>query len=213
MPGTLQFADPTRAASLSKTLFLSVDPGTRNPAFALFLDGRCLIARRTKVPGKLAKLDPVERCRRIARLVADDVRLELVRIFGAGPRTPQILATEMPQVYTREKSKGDPNDLILLAVMLGALAAELGLEVVSAKPKDWCMIPKREREFKDPWLSPRGHVFRSRLLPGEFEVIESTHDALDAWGIGAKILYRLEKNLVGTTRRPSGSPTGRPRIT
>lgn len=53
------------------------------------------------------------------------------------------LVIEMPQVYARSKSKGDPNDLIKLAVMVGRiLQSNQGLQWVYL-PRQWKgQVPK-----------------------------------------------------------------------
>lgn len=200
-----QYADFARARALSQGYFVSVDPGTRYPAAALWYRGELVVASRVPVP-KLAQLDRVERCRRIAPLIVSWI-LDRLAEHAVASSLPvgaiAALAVEFQEIYRDgprgAKQDADPNDLLLLACLAGAVAVELGVETISPLPKEWSMIPKREREHKDPWTSPRGRVLRSRLRAGEFERIQPTHDAVDAVGIGMKILCRLEPGLAGTT--------------
>lgn len=53
-----------------------------------------------------------------------------------------LVVVEKPQVYVRRRSKGDPNDLIDLAVLAGAICAKAG-RAVQVHPRDWKgTIPK-----------------------------------------------------------------------
>jgi hypothetical protein len=205
------YADPQRAQKLKQGYFASFDPGTRNPAAALFYKGELIQASRVKVPAEYADLDYVERCRRIAPHVATWIRSTIFThappgTIPAGDPAKLLLALgcEFQEVYKEkrgDKALADPNDLLLLACLAGAVAVELGVETISPRPKDWSTIPKKEREFKNnPWESPRGRVLASRLTELEKARIQPTHDALDATGIGMKILCRLEKSLPGTTK-------------
>lgn len=57
---------------------------------------------------------------------------------------PHTLVVEMPQVYVRERSKGDPNDLVDLAAVAGAVMYAVGAQdVVIYKPAEWKgQVPK-----------------------------------------------------------------------
>lgn len=194
------YADPELARALYQNWFVSFDPGTKNPAFAVWCRGELLTSRRVQVPGALKKLDPVERCRQIAGIVGDAVRGDLLRLRLAGTplERPTHVVMERPQFYTADKSKGDPNKLALLAILCGAVAVELGYAVVSYLPGEWCGGLKKV-ESGDPWKCPRGYVLRSRLRAAEIPRVQAAHDALDAAGVGLKALGRLEKSLPGTT--------------
>lgn len=57
------------------------------------------------------------------------------------------LVIELPQVYVRTRSKGDPNDLISLAVLVGAFVGQFGGTVPFGyklyKPQEWKgQVPK-----------------------------------------------------------------------
>ncbi len=185
--------DPTRLHAKAKAgFFVAVDPGVTNPAIAIFHNGVLKCAKRVKVPGAAAKLDRLERVRHIVQALAVEVW-----DFTAG-HTPGVIAVEYPQIYRAGKSKGDPNDLLGLAAIGGGLAATFGVEVISPLPAEWIGgIPKNTTG--DPWASPRGRVIGSRLTALERAFVVASHDALDAVGIGLKVLRRLERSLPGTT--------------
>ena len=172
---------------------IALDPGLLHPAAALARDGVILRAGRVLVPGKLtkAKLPIGQRCLEVARLCYAQLA-RWAEEAGAGPTSsrpfrPSAFITEWPQIYRREKSKGDPNDLIPLAGIGMALAAMLGVEVASPVPADWTgRIPKAETG--DPWASPRGAKVARRLSAAERAVVQNTHDAIDVTGI---LLYKL----------------------
>ncbi len=47
------------------------------------------------------------------------------------------LHCEWPQVYRAGKSKGDPNDLLILTAILGALSARFNGTLTSYLPREW----------------------------------------------------------------------------
>jgi len=86
-----------------------------------------------------------------AQPMSEAVRLWLVA-NGAG--APASLAIEVPQVYTRTHSKGDPNDLIDLACVVGAVMAVRPWRSITAyRPAQWKgNVPKdvtAERALRD----------------------------------------------------------------
>lgn len=191
-------ADPVRAARLRTGWLVSFDPGLTYPAAAIWNRGVLVGASRVPVPGVLASLDSGERYRRIARLVAE-------WCLGRLPELPVAVATELPEIYSREREK-NPNDLFPLAFLDGAVAAYLdsaylgsdrSVESIALLPREWTGgIPKSKTG--DPWLSPRGRILERRLSVDERTTIVSSHDSLDAVGIGLKVLGRLERTLPGT---------------
>lgn len=175
----------------SETMVL--DPGVRHPACALFRDNVLVAAGRVKLPGKLAKLDRGERIRQVAMLITQWYG-QNTRCDGGmgGPFVPinplERLVAEWPQVYQAGHQKGDQNDLLLLAGVVGAAAAEFGVEVTTYLPGEWTGgVPKTETG--DPWKSPRGIRVWSRLSSDEQQVCllagkDLGHDGVDAIGLG-----------------------------
>lgn len=180
---------------------LAVDPGIRYPAAALFVDGVLVSASRVKLKTAWAKLPVAERVLTVAR----EIRTWYGGKITVNP-TKVDYVFEWPQVYTRLKSKGDPNDLMPLAGVGMCLAGllydqihELGMH--SYKPRDWAgNTPKATTG--DPLASVRGQRIWARLSEAERATVTLSHDCLDAIGIGLKFLGRFERvvNFIGATR-------------
>lgn len=102
----------------------------------------------------------------------------------------EALTIELPQVYRAGLSKGDPNDLIKVAVGVGRWVergAITGAAVTLVKPAEWKgQIPKDIHHKR----------ITSLLTPLEFSRIpamskDKAHNALDAMGLGLWTLKRL----------------------
>jgi len=182
---------------------LAFDPGADHPACAFFRAGILQCAERVRVDEGWKDLPPVARAVRIA---------EACLRWGIGREAePRVLVCEHPQVYRAKKSKGDPNDLILLATINGALAGmlalavskrDIGLQILSPTPAEWAgQLPKATTG--DPWLSPRGLRIRERLSDAEALVVQPSHDALDSVGIGLHVLGRFAPRHVYPGALPS----------
>jgi hypothetical protein len=100
------------------------------------------------------------------------------------------IAIEKPQVYTQSKLKGDPNDLITLALMAGATCAVLGkkTQVAEYLPRQWKgQVPKEIMANR----------IAGKLSQTEHGVIEMPraksyrHNVWDAVGIGLHHLKRI----------------------
>lgn len=159
-------------------VILSVDPSVRSAGVAVF-DNRTLIAAHRVTIAKADGEDPVNRWRRMA--------LKIVLLAPEGVRT---LIAERPQIYQRGggRTKGDPNDLLGLAGVVGALAAYLPLvEVRSVLPATW-----KGQVSKEP-MSTR---ILMALSPEERALVPPSHDAIDAIGIGLHAIGRLVKRMV-----------------
>lgn len=104
---------------------------------------------------------------------------------------------EKPQIYRGRASKGDPNDLITLAIQVGRYTERFlahGCEVEHVLPHDWkgsivpdvCLrriyasLSQLERNTADPVLAPlaRKPLSEETLEEGK------RHNVLDAIGIG-----------------------------
>lgn len=184
-----------------KDTLLSLDPSIRACGVALFrADG--LVSADTI---KAKKGDDIgARCLRMAQeVVSWVVDLDAV---------PTTLVVEWPQIYTVDKSEGNPNDLIGLAGVCGAVAGILAmgaaqrndtLTVVSYTPNAWAgQLPKSKLKGS---ASPRTARVLERLNVDERAILDAaglfekvSHDAFDAIGIGLKFLGRFER------RRGSG---------
>lgn len=171
---------------------LAFDPGADHPAVALFRCGVLRSSERLRPDASWAQLCVLDRSIRIATAA--------IRWAMALDADPVALVVEHPQVYRGGKSKGDPADLLLLATINGALGGVLSyavaprdraLVVLSPTPGEWAgQLPKATKG--DPWKSPRAALVRDRLSPAELEVVQSTHDAIDACGLGLWALGRFD---------------------
>lgn len=172
---------------------LAFDPAANNPAGALFRGGILHCAERLSLDKSWKELPPLDRCVRIAA--------HAVRWAMAMDAVPRVLICEHPQIYRAAKSKGDPNDLILLATINGALGGILsyaaagrdqGVVMLSPTPAEWIgQLPKVTTG--DGWKSPRGERIRGKLSVAERAVCDGTHDAIDATGLGLFALGRLDR--------------------
>jgi hypothetical protein len=169
---------------------LAIDPSIRSPGVALFRAGKLVVAARVTFPIDATQND-AERC-----LAAADAIAGWANQMGA---RPDAIAFEWPQVYAREKSKGDPNQLIPMAGVDLALATgftiaaamrKSRLRVLCYKPADWIgQLPKATRGSAKS--SPRAQRILSRLDAAEVAALPDQHDAIDAVGIGLHALGRL----------------------
>lgn len=151
---------------------IAIDPG-ENTGFAVFM-GTTLI-EATALPHRFALYK-----------LRDELAL---RNFE---RTPARLIGERPQVYASGKSKADPNDLITLALKMGAFfgVAEMhGAQHHAFEPAAWKrQLPKHVAALR----------IKERLTYQECEAVRNlnalsktmVHNAIDAIGIGLHFLGR-----------------------
>ncbi len=169
---------------------LTLDPGLRYPAVAVFTDGVLVHASRVKVPGTSHKLEMGMRCLNVARLVNVHI----------SPFCPvDELVIEWPRCY--RMMKGDPADLFPLAGVGMALAGMLGVPVTAPTAPEWIgNVPKTTKG--NPLDSVRARRIWDRLTEAERACVVLSHDALDAVGLGLWKLGRLEarKSFIGATQ-------------
>lgn len=164
-------------------VMLALDPGLRNPAIAVFVDGTVHRAARVKIPGATHKIkDRAMRSAKVAELIFNDLR--------DGPeRDVELVVLEWPQVYRAGRSKGDPNDLLPLVGISMYLCGLIGVPMQSYLPRDWAGGSQKSTTG-DPLVSPRGRMIWNLLSGAERDVVDVSHDALDAVGIGLHYLGR-----------------------
>lgn len=143
----------------------------------MFSDRRLIWSLTLRIPKDVR--DRPDRHQAIARYVIHSIPYELLR-------SVREIVVEFPQVYTSDKSKGDPNDLLPLAAICGALGALLDVPYCAYLPAQWtAQIPKAETQ-KSRFDSPRATRICSRLDHRELIVYKKaqTHDEIDAIGLG-----------------------------
>lgn len=152
---------------------LSIDPGLHAVGAAIWNDSRLIWAGLIKNSG--------EHRRTMVQSVEDKLRSKFP--------WPDTLAIEVPQVYLASRSKGDPNDLIQLALVVGAFEQwfKAGFTFMY-KPADWKgQVPK-------PIMEAR---ISKRLSEEELSKIDKApkslmHNVWDACGIGLHHTGRLQ---------------------
>lgn len=172
---------------------LAVDPGLESPGAALYRAGRLLAAADIIVPSLGPGVSHGQRA-----LAAADAIVGWALRLGA---TVSIVAHEWPQIYAASKSKANPNSLIGMAAVDGAVDCAFAifaaqrveqLEVRTFLPAEWAgQLPKDTRKGMY-WKSARGLRIKSRLVDEEWLIARGVnHDAADAIGIGLHALGRL----------------------
>lgn len=184
-------------------MLLALDPGLNSPGIALFDTRNELVAADRFDTSEYAGLPDGERWLRVARSLSGWVLRHLKE------RRPDLLTIvfERPQVYTRQKSKGDPNHLVSIAgvasCLVGMLSVYGPVTVSSPHPGEWigqlaktCHVCKKNLKKctvcrGSAWNTPRGQRIRSRLNERELALVPDQNDAIDAVGIGLFALGRL----------------------
>lgn len=176
---------------------LAIDPSVTSPGASLFRHGVLFACDRVRIPKTVAALPAGQRWLRVAQEIGawwDDVRENAGYI--------RTVVFECPQIYTREKSKGDPNKLIGLAgvgqsvavlITAGNIAQRVRPpEILTPLPAEWTgQLPKFTKG--DVWKSPRAQRIASRLQPAERALVPAQHDAIDSLGLGLWALGRYER--------------------
>lgn len=110
--------------------------------------------------------------------------------WNEAPARP-VLVVEWQQVYRASRAKGDPNDLLGMGFVSGAVAGLLQpAELVGYLPAEWCRL-KKSTKHREAFTSPRGLRIMSRLSPAEKALVPRFHDSVDAVGLGLHHLGRL----------------------
>ena len=172
---------------------LAVDPGLDSPGAALFRDGVLIAAARITVPELGTGVSHGHRALAAADAIFQWATTQRAKV--------SIVAHEWPQIYAGSKSRANPNNLIGMAAVDGAVdaafafvAASRGeqLELRTFLPAEWAgQLPKDTHKGKY-WLSARGTRIKSRLNDAEWQIAaDVNHDAGDAIGIGLHALGRL----------------------
>lgn len=142
---------------------LAIDPGTRSTGFAFFDSGKLeRVVRVTKLRCNNLGIMPYEEIRKWKGCVSH-------------------LACEVPQIYPQ--SKADPNDMIPVALLAGALIGYFSAAFVKMpRPREWKgQVPKAIHNART----------LAKLTDDERALCAGhSHDELDAVGIGLWYLGR-----------------------
>ena len=157
----------------------------------MFRDKLLVRAGPVSVPGKMSKLNIVERCREVVGLIYqwywdNNPNTDVLGKPWYEHQVGQIVV-EYPQIYAPGQSKGDPNDLPpMVGIDVGLACLFPRVPVQSYFPREWAGATTKAKSG-DAWLSPRGQRVRQRLSASELAVLADvrvTHDVIDAIGIG-----------------------------
>lgn len=168
---------------------VAIDPGLRHVGVAVFAPDGTLRGASCVRERKTAKdrTDPLLLAEHLAGYV-----LKFVRIYVAGGDVVRVVA-EWPRVYTRAKSKGDPNDLLPLAACSAACATALKPYLCeSVHPDTWKGQAPTETVIAARVLD-RLEIVEARVYAEALAVAGKTlgHNVTDAVGIGLYALGRL----------------------
>lgn len=106
------------------------------------------------------------------------------------------LAVEIPQVYTQNKLRGDPNDLISLALVVGALGGLVlsGIPIRTYQPREWKgQVPKRVMIERIKEKLSEDERKRVQLPTGK----SYHHNVWDSIGIGLHHLRKVRRGRQG----------------
>lgn len=151
---------------------VSVDPGVKAAGVAVFEDKELTAAWLERGKGWL------ETAQGIYASIETRYPTEVVL------RTEWIV--EIPQVYTQDKLKGDPNDLIQLALVAGGLGTLVG-GIKTYLPRQWKgQTPKKTSNARTQEKLSREEMSRVELPRAK----SLHHNVWDAIGIG---LYHVRR--------------------
>lgn len=161
---------------------ICLDPGKRHSGIAIFDPAKTLRAATVVKNLRGMKEERGAVCQAMADEIVQLVSLSVVH-------RDRELVIEWPQVYQRSRSRADPDDILHLAGVCGAVAAGLACRVHSYQAGEWkgqvdadAMTWRIEQQLSEAERA-RIHVSQSSLR----------HNAVDAVGIGLYHLGRLER--------------------
>lgn len=160
-------------------MIVSIDPGVHETGVAIWYRDGCLASAY------------------LARVGDSRPWSEMAAHVAAGLRQVALdaVAIERPQVYVHSRAKGDPNDLITLALVAGAIAGGMRasrtkLLVVEYRPAEWKgQVPKHVME-KRVRRSLADHEHERVQLPSAGAL---AHNVWDAIGIGLHHLRAIRR--------------------
>lgn len=168
-----------RAVGTDAIVLLAVDPGTRGCGVALFDGQRLILADYVYNPSKFRGDARMSDCLAMAHAALDWV---------LPTRLDEIVIEHMVIYHSgRGKRGADPNDLLRLAEIGGAICVLSGAAAKSYSAKEWKgSLPK---EICHRRVLDRLSIDERSRLQGPMSLL---HNVLDAVGIGLHHLGRLE---------------------
>lgn len=171
-----------------------LDPGINKPGVAIFRGGTLIAAEKVRIDPTWKDLPDGDRAARVA---------EAIVRWGVGKgMLPKNFVYELPQIYAAKKSKGDPNDLIKVALVAANVSGmlkyamagrDISMGILSPNPAEWIgQTPKKVCAGPEAWNSPRGYRIKRVLSPGEILCIVPDDNSIDAVGVGLWALGRLD---------------------
>jgi hypothetical protein len=163
------------------SLVVSLDPGLRHLGLSVFIDGvlrHAILVRNPEKKARDGKAWSAMGQATIDALFAIDAEL----VF------PDVLVSEIPQVYWGRSGGGNADDLIQLAGVVGAVAHAIDAkDFVAYRPRQWKGNVPKEAMCKR---------IESRLSAEELAAIAPCpaslrHNVVDSIGVGLKYLGRL----------------------
>jgi hypothetical protein len=148
---------------------VGIDPGMRSTGLCLYDNG---VFRAVTIRPKADVL--ADKIWEITNAVTEYVRFQAWTECRV-----DLLVIERMQIYTTDKSKGDPNDLIPLAMLGGAILARVyAMEILLPTPAAWKgQVPKT--------------IHHQRIRAKAPTLGRCSKDALDAVGL---VLWGLERH-------------------
>ena len=158
-------------------MICAIDPGLRHCGVSLFsVGGGLLWADLVKSPNE-KDFGPAA-----WKAMAAEVAKSVTR-----PVMPHTLIIEVPRVYSAAKQKGDQNDLIQLAGVVGAISAHFGVGLYYY-PHEW------KGQMDKTAMNLR---VLEAIQPGEMKnLLSQNHNVLDAVGIGLHWFRRINQKKV-----------------
>jgi len=175
---------------------LSVDPGIQKSGWAIFVDNlltACGVAR-FQISIKNDKLFKEDTKRLLAiRQITAKIAAAWEQVMGVMVQ-PNKMIIEQPEIYNHASRKGDPNDLMPLAILGGVLWERMAPnQIIFVKPKLWKgQVPKEV-------MTKRTHAELSQreqnIAIDSFRDLpkDAYHDGYDAIGIGRWYIKKESK--------------------
>jgi Holliday junction resolvasome RuvABC endonuclease subunit len=181
-------------------MLVAIDPSIRSLGIAVFDAGQLHKAGVVRP----RDIDPTASKGQRAVAVADRIMdwLDAETADWTGGSDGPHLIFEWPQIYTAVKSKGNPNDLLVTvspALVLSGYATFASIRTPT--PAEWAGQTKKATRG-DPWKSQRAQMVARRLSPDERKLIPSSHDAIDAVGLGLWAIGRFERRYINAGATP-----------